>query len=258
VHELEFDPDLAREALAAARTDDPNRPNAVPVASDERLSGSPHAGGWDSATIAKRLAAVFPAARILIGIREQKSVLYSVYQQYVRDGGAASLWSYLHPRHSSQIPQLRFQHWEYHRLIALYQELFGSQNVLVLPFEWLQMREEEFLGRILTFAGCGTDRETVPGHRYPSFSAFTLLVKRQSNRVFVRNSLSPSAPFYVKDHESRFEAFDRLVPKAFSAGLEKRWRAEIAHWVGQGYGASNRRTAELTGLPLESLGYPMT
>ena len=51
----------------------------VPVISHERLSGYPHSGGHDSKEIAHRLAAVFPNAKVVIVIREQKSMILSNY-----------------------------------------------------------------------------------------------------------------------------------------------------------------------------------
>jgi hypothetical protein len=81
----------------------------VPVLSSERLSGEPHFGGYDSEIIADRLAAVFPDARILVVIREQTSMFLSIYKEYIRRGGAASLKQYLAaPRDGYWMPQFRF------------------------------------------------------------------------------------------------------------------------------------------------------
>lgn len=257
VSELSFDPEGARADLLAAAHDD-RPPGTVLVASDERLSGTPHAGGFDSALIARRLAQVFPEAKVLIGIREQADAVYSVYQQYVRDGGSASVWAYLHPRAPTQVPQPRAEHWEYDRLIALYQDLFGRERVLVLPFEWLRADASEFLARICVFCDAPPVEECEVGLRYGSFRALTLLIKRPFNRLFVRNALNPAAPFYVKNHEERFAALDKVLPRGWSRPIERRWRDEVADWAGARFAASNRRTMEITGLPLESLGYTVT
>ena len=56
-----------------------------------RLSGHPYSGGYDSRMIADRVAEVFPEARILIVIREQRSMIVSTYKQYVNAGGEARL-----------------------------------------------------------------------------------------------------------------------------------------------------------------------
>jgi hypothetical protein len=229
----------------------------VAVLSDERLSGSPHAGGFDSAEVAERLARVFPAARVLIVIREQRSAVFSVYQQYVRDGGAASLLKYLEPRRTAEVPQFRWQHFEYHRLVEHYQALFGRARVLVLPFELLRGDAAAFLARIADFTGLPSRSLPTYPPEYFSLSVLTTLCKRWFNRVFVRNALNPSALFYVKDHERRFELLDRVLLSTWSRPLELRWRRQLERAATGRFDSSNARTAAATGLDLGSLGYPL-
>lgn len=232
----------------------------VPVVSDERLSGSPHSGGYDSAEIARRLRRAFPTGRVLIVVREQRRAILSTYRQYVRDGGVASLAGWLHPRNPDELPQLAWSHWEYHHLIGLYRELFGAERVLVLPFESLAHDAAAFSERIARFAGArGQAPGGTPtaGSENRALGALTTAVKRRANRWLVRNSLSPGAPLYVKDHERRFEIVDRLLPRALSSPLERRWRRRVEQAVGDRYAASNRATAEVTGLDLAGLGYPV-
>src|SRR5215204_3443216 len=92
----------------------------VPVLSSERLAEEPHFGGYDSEFIAGPLAAVFPNAKILVVIREQTSMFLSIYKEYIRRGGAASLRQYLTPHSrlldaaiSIRVPGVR----SYHQLI---------------------------------------------------------------------------------------------------------------------------------------------
>jgi hypothetical protein len=66
-----------------------------PVLSRERLSGSLCGGGYDSKEIADRLVRVFPAAKILIVIREQRAMLLSSYQQTVKGSSCLSLKQFL-------------------------------------------------------------------------------------------------------------------------------------------------------------------
>lgn len=254
--DFEFDPACASEAFAAGR-ERAAAEGKVAVVSDERLSGSPHAGGYDTATIARRLAATFPGAPVLVGIREQRQAVLSLWKQYVRDGGGASLRSYLHPRNPYELPQFRFSHLEYHHAVGLYRELFGLDRVLVLPFEVLASDPAGSHDRIAAFAGLPPPASPPGGEPYAALGALTLSLKRLFNRVFVRTSLSPSAPLYVKDHEHRFERLDRWLPRAPSRVLERRLRAFVATVVGERYARSNGATAALAGLDLASLGYPV-
>jgi len=88
-----FDPDTAR------RTFEPGIRKAqdgdlLPVLCAERLSGNPHFRSQDGEAIAVRVAAALPEARVLIGIREQRSILVSLYKQYVKRGGPVSFRRY--------------------------------------------------------------------------------------------------------------------------------------------------------------------
>ena len=67
----------------------------VPVISYERLSGNPHAGRFDARTIADRIKAAFPKARIFCVIREQNDMILSTYFQYLKIGGTDSVRDYL-------------------------------------------------------------------------------------------------------------------------------------------------------------------
>lgn len=60
------------------------------VLSQEMLTGRAHTGGYNGATNAERLAQVFPNAKILIVIREQKRMILSSYKQYVKGGGCTT------------------------------------------------------------------------------------------------------------------------------------------------------------------------
>jgi hypothetical protein len=251
---LEWDEAASRNALGKARREASER-GRIPVLSDERLSGSPHAGGFDSAQTAERIAKIVPDGRVLIVIREQRRVVYSVYQQFVRDGGAASLRRYLEPRRPAEVPQFRWEHFEYDRLVGRYQELFGRERVLVLPFELLTADSAEFVRRILEFAGLQPATRPEYPREYPSLQASTVVLKRWVNRFFVRNSLNPSGLVHVPDHELRFERVDRWLPRWLSAGVERRWRAYLDHATVGRFEESNARTAAITNLDLAALGY---
>lgn len=253
-HTLDWCAETVRDELSrCAETETPG--STVDVMSWERLSGSPHAGGYDSGIIAKRLHELYPEARILIGVREQRSMIEALYRQYVRDGGVASLTGYLHPRNPAEIPQFRFDHFEYDRLIRKYQELFGSDRVLVLPYERLRHDQDAFVRDICEF--CEVDPPVLPveSNMYTAYGAKTTLVKRQLNKIFVRNSLNPAARYYVKNHEFRFDRLDNRMPRVLDDRIRAGWRAVVGESVEGRYERSNARLAELTGLDLGGYGY---
>jgi hypothetical protein len=99
--------------------------------------------------IADRLRALFSDARILICIREQKKVILSCYNQYIKKGGAISISSYLNVSDRTRVPLFDFRHFMYHRLISYYQQIFGRDRVLVLPtsfsFKIVRIMSQELL-----------------------------------------------------------------------------------------------------------------
>jgi hypothetical protein len=252
--QFEFSPQQTREAFLPGLQKAWER-SIIPVLSDERLSGSPPSGGYDSALIAERLEKVFPEACILIVIREQQSAIYSIYQQYVRDGGSASLKSYLTPRNPAEIPQFRFSHLEYHHLIQHYFKLYGPSNVLVLPYEWLSKDSTKFVSKITEFCGYNGIEGFSYGNRYPSFNALTIALKCWANRFVVRNSLNPAARLHIKDHEKHFQTVDRFIPDRFSKHLEAKQRSFIARRVRNRYAYSNQVSEKLIKTELHKLGY---
>jgi len=259
VNPFAFDPDEAKAffapGIAAARGE-----SLVPVLSNERLTGEPHSGGYDSKTIADRLAAVFPGARVLIVIREQSSMILSSYKQYIATGGAASLKSYLFPgvKGPARLPRFRFEQFEYHWLIAAYEHLFGSDRVLVLPLERLRQDPRGFVASIEAFAG-GRMPESLPLDRVnPSLSWLSVGIKRRVNHLFVRDPLNP-APLLPLPINNRLTnvllGLDRLMPDWLVGGMERKKRAELDAAIGDRYCESNRKTMTLTGLHLDPYGY---
>lgn len=80
---FKFEAAQCRRALYPALTSAEDR-SWFPVLSSENLSGRSRLGACNAKMIADRLADVFPAARILLVLREQKSMLLAQYHQYLR------------------------------------------------------------------------------------------------------------------------------------------------------------------------------
>ena len=141
-----FGPEL--EHLA----DDPR----VPVLSDETLCGDPFQRRYNGSDVADRIHQVFPRAKVLIGIREQKAIAVSSYREYIFEGGTLSLTDFIGTGHESlsYTPILREDFLTYDLVVNYYQELYGPENVLVLPIERLQRDRSGFVQSILDFCCC--------------------------------------------------------------------------------------------------------
>jgi hypothetical protein len=155
----------------------------VPLISHERLSGDPFTGGRDAKEIAGRLHETFPNGKILIVVREQCSIISSLYKTYVALGGTATLKKFLFP------PQNEEQQWfdpsmyKYDVLIRYYCQLFGRRNVLVMNFDDLLKERTSFCKSISSFGNATIPIELV-GKENESLSDIALIFLRYFNILF--------------------------------------------------------------------------
>jgi len=232
----------------------------IPVLSHEGLSSRPVRGTYYAPTVAKRLAEVFPEARIIIGIREQRGMILSLYRQFVRNGGTYTLTQFIgagnEPPGWSPLCRLDFFH--YDRFVALYKDLFGEHNVLVLPLELLRDDEPRYLQRLLDFAGTDAppDKLAKAGASNVGWGGYSLELYRILSRFAIRNPLGPKQPWPVRWSQRICYKVDAVVPRSMHKKIESRWKAHIAKRVGDRYTQSNAALADMTGLDLEALGYP--
>ena len=256
-HALEFDPRTARDELRP-HVEESATAGRAPVISAERLSGSPHSGGYDTPALADRLHDVYPAAKVLIVIREQRQIIASTYKQYVRVGGVCRPSRYFSPPQDPRIPLFSFEYFDYHRLIKYYYGLYGRESVLVLPFEAFLKTGDDFVARICRFAGVAPV-QGLPYHvtLKGAASPFVRTLTRWRNMVSEPTSINVhTLPVPIARRcLTAVARLDPAVPAPVQARLERSLRTYIDRQVGHRYRASNRITAELTGLDLGALGY---
>jgi hypothetical protein len=235
-----------------------------PVVSFERFSGNPFSGGYDSKEIANRLAEVFPEARVLVVLREQRSMIVSTYKQYVREGGALPPRRFMQPpaSRSMRVPWFDLRHFEYHHLLSYYRRLFGPDAVLALTYEQFVADPSAFVDEIGRFAGRPLSSEVLASLPFeaktnPGPPATTIAARRLLNGLGVCSDLNP-APLFPSPAVGRLgKRIDRarLAPRRVVEREEAKLRQVVADTVGDRYVESNRRTAELTGADLAAYGW---
>ena len=107
--------------------------------------------------VSEILKTLYPDARILLITRGFKGVVISGYSQYIREGGVMSL---------PELIQVNLEHisksgaeadgesgFNYAFIANRYEEAFGKENVLTLPFELLRDDQREFLSVIEKWLG---------------------------------------------------------------------------------------------------------
>lgn len=191
-HGLFFDPADMKAAIAAGMAE--LRPDEVPVVSSEIISGHPFFGGIGSDVYAERFKRIAPDARILVSVRHQRRMLTSVYMQYLSRGGTMSPQRFFAGDPDLGFYGFRPENFEYHRLVGLYRDLFGAENVLVVSQESLAKGMDDVSREIARFAGNGGFQAVLPTHRSayaPSYPECAVPLLRRINK-FQRSVLTPA------------------------------------------------------------------
>jgi hypothetical protein len=239
------------------------------VISHERLSGYFATGGFDSEAIARRLAAAFPQARVLIIIREQAAMLESFYSQYVSDGGVLPFSKLIRPmsRVLRRAPEFDIDYLCYDNLVGCYRSLFGADRVLVLPFELLTSDPARFVRRIGEHCGVAVDSELYADGLPRTNERRSVLLQglvRQANRL-QRSQLNPGGWFGTLPVHRGAQALagrlsgpvDFVTPRFVRRAIVEPRRRHIAALIDGRYAASNSRLEDMTGLALRQWGYDL-
>lgn len=258
-HGLCFDPAPMQRLIAEGVKKIP--PTAVPVISSEILSGNLFFGGRESEVYANRLKTIAPDARILISIRAQLQLLPSVYMQYVSRGGTMPCRQFF----EQQTPLGYFGfdpvHFEYDRLVAHYQNLFGRKNVYVLPQESLKVDMAAATAKLAEFcdntdfSGLTREAHQVIMASYPEYAAPFL---RRANHV-QRSVLVPNPVLSLGETPGGlYRALGYVLKTPILARRLKTYKPVSTyvqtHFAGR-YTASNARLADITGGSLDLSKY---
>jgi len=230
----------------------------VPAITHEMFSGNPWKGGYNSKTTADRLWKIFPEGRVLIVIREQTSMILSLYKHRVRNNLTVSIETYLEspPEGSGFEPLFRLEYLNYHWLISYYQDLFGTQNVLVLPYEMLRNEYSVFFKKISEFAETEIETNlTIPQIVNPGYSGFVVGLKRWSNYLFASRYSTPDSPWVDRLNNAVFYKLNKWIPKQMIRKFDLKLENTIKNKVEGFYKESNNMTIELIGMDLEKYGY---
>ena len=236
--------------------DKKNEGDKIYVVSDERLSGSPHSSGFNSSVILNRIKNIFPDGKILIVIREQNSWLLSNYFQYLTAGGTQSLKKYLNTSYDGKRPGFSPNH-----LIQGYHEMFGQDNVLVLPYELFRSDKVVFFQKISKFLSREIPFNIEEFESYSNkHSNYYLNYKLRFLNRFLRSSS-------VNNYSDYSNIITRNMARSIKRGAElffpRKWdrlyqdklKRTIQEWSGNRFVESNKKTERLINAELEKYNY---
>jgi hypothetical protein len=259
---FEFDKDhVVREYHRIASRDDRDFINKIPVVSHERLCGNPHFSGFDSREIVHRLKGVFPNGKVLIVIREQKSMYLSNYYQYLSMGGALGIERYHHNPYDRKGPGFSPEHFIYLPLVEEYYKAFGKENVLVLPYEMFSREPNIYFGYIGQLIGMQivfslkkhAVKRNVKVNRYINYKM------RWTGFFSTDNSITGNSPFFSPFGRAFFKGLKSLlgffIPQSVEARLLERQKNLIEQYIGDLYKETNEKLSKLIGINLSDYGY---
>tara|TARA_B110000285_G_C15142469_1_gene631908 strand:- start:7235 stop:8233 length:999 start_codon:yes stop_codon:yes gene_type:complete len=135
--------------------------------SKEVLVGNPFANFSDNTSIAHTLKKSFPDAKILLIIRKQDDLLNYLYSLYLKFGGRKKIKDFLYYGENSfthsglytlenrdqALPPIGVSphSLNYYNIISNYIELFGKENIKIIPYELLKYKPKEFITEIEKF-----------------------------------------------------------------------------------------------------------
>lgn len=261
-HPARYDPQaVANEFfLAAERL---GHSNTIPVISHEDLCGYPVFRRYYGRDVAGRMHAAFPQAIVLIGIREQRSMLRSLYGQYIVQDGEWPISQFIGTGQERRgfVPICRLDHFEYHLLVDYYIGLFGKERVFVLPYELLKRKPVEYEQALHDFVGTGKRAQKALPPSNIGKGALTLAIRRRLNRF---SKLPPlwdadyhSLPLSYRAKERFCRILERSIPKPWHEAEDRDLRQFIAGRVLNYYKESNRILSDTIGIDLSEFGYDM-
>lgn len=191
-----FSVEESREQLLEIMRDHPLNGRSIYGMSYEGLSAGENWFGGRTFYVGERLREVFEEfdVKILIGIREQKSMVESMYSEYVKLGGSEALERLLFSPFTEADDLL--EKLRYAPVINHYRELFGADSVKTYLFERFKEKKETVLSELCGFLGIAEPdlaNRTASKKSNPRLSRFGLNAMRLANHFFFGplNNLSP-------------------------------------------------------------------
>ncbi|HSC75792.1 MAG TPA: sulfotransferase [Pseudomonadales bacterium] len=259
-----FDEALCIRFIEEALKKNAGTNNLVPVCSAEALIGNPYCGGYNAKQNADRLKQLFPDARILLIVREQRQLMRSLYKTMVVWGMPHSIKRLLNPKDTSLAPQFNLDFLRFDLATAYYQQLFGRDNVLVMPYEAFIDDPKHFMLTILQHAQCSPTPafERLPWKKRVNKNQplISLYLQRLRNLLLSSpfNYAGPLASTEAQVHKRIKRSKNNSFPAFTNNWFEDDFRQTVSTVFSGQFAASNTRLQQLTGLDLAAYGYEIT
>lgn len=182
---LDFDPNRFRSSFDQIAADLAVGPDAPVVVSHESLHSGSDWFGYNLETMAERIKAVFPDAKIILGIRNQTDYIESNYKSYVVLGGKLRFQEFLYRSHVAQnclLPKLK-----YDRALTCYWNRFGRENVSVYLLEDLKRDMNAVLSDISSYMNVAPPLRIEPSSVNPGLTSASIRFLRIVNTAIAKD-----------------------------------------------------------------------
>lgn len=216
-------------------------------------------GGADRRLVAERLHRLFGPARVLIVVRAQPTMLQSMYLNYLRGSGEriVSFPTWLEQNYGGTGFAARYRiGLNYEPLVRTYEDLFGAENVIVLPFELMGDDSSLFATSLtnllhLPLAAVQAGLRKVHNPRMNRRHLFSLRV--QNNLPNSTNLALLGRRFLPHSVYAQVRKFVIGGPRVRHPTLPDVWKLRIAELCASG----NVQIEARKKIPLRALGYPV-
>lgn len=232
--------DTPAVGMLRQRSDHVRACGRVPIFSLESLSGRVFHGSREAHRTLERLHDALPDARILVTVREQASMLVSLYALYVQAGGHVNFERFL----ASDAEGLDFDpdHIAFDDLVSQYNKTFP--DVIVLPYEQLRGHPTSFLQLVGDRIDLNVEASPPATRSNPSLHGWRLQVLRRWNAGFRNSRFNPNPTLAVPRADAMRRVLQRSVPPPRGPSPHFPRARQFA----QRYAESNQRLAGLVDL----------
>ena len=143
--DLDFNGDILRKNISPLMKNINGKKSGI---CREVFSGSDYISCDNAKQNAERIKAVFGNIKVIFVIREQLSMLLSIYSQYLKIGGTLKLNDFIFDPIVSRGLIERLQ---WHKQVKMYYDLFGQENVHIALFEDFVNDKQSFLNKICDY-----------------------------------------------------------------------------------------------------------
>ena len=209
---------------------------------------------------AYRIKKVFGAIKIIIIIRNQRDMLKSLYRDHPYDPRMISFKSrYVNFDKWIKIdfergPLSLIRSLHFNKVVQVYDELFGEENVLVLPMEWLIKDLQSFSGLISQFMMLDTERTLKRLKYFPQ----NIAISEIGDYYRIIKSKAISSFQLLGINTNKFSGLDKdFLRKLGTLGRKRKINLSNANekFLHEYYKIGNQKIAENRQISLGSLGY---